>query len=141
MSAKIPDAEEIVGAYLRDHPEVEELGARVAGKTPSSQTAPWVRLFLLDAPTRSGTVDHLIEFFLQLDCYAGQEAQTAHRAQAEASLLARTVRAALKDMPEAALDAVVTGVEVNGFRRDPDSDGFEPARERFIVTALVWMHG
>jgi hypothetical protein len=36
----IPDGEQVVGDYLREHPSVVALGARVAGRTPSTMTQP-----------------------------------------------------------------------------------------------------
>lgn len=136
----IPDGEQIVIVYLDDHPDISALGARVAGKTPSSQAAPWVRLTQIDA-TRIGPIDYLTEFYFQLDCYAGAQAQQEHRAQAEASLLARTVRGALAVMHQTTHDgAVVSGIpDVSSGPRLPDGEGFEPARERVILTATIHM--
>lgn len=131
----IPDGEKVAGKYLREHDSIEALSARVVGKTPESTATPWIRLTELDAPSvgrhRS---DRLIEFYFQLDCYAGKDG-----GQPEAKLLMRTARAVLGEMPAATHDGVrVTGVDIRGSRRLPDGD-FEPARERVILTALVWM--
>jgi hypothetical protein len=131
----IPDAEKIVGRYLREHPDLVALGARVVSKTPDNVATGWVRVSQLDDPAVGGRrSDHLIEFMLQLDCYAG-----ATGGQPEASLLNRTVRQALTDMPGEHYRAVVTGVQHLSAPRLPDSD-FEPARERYARTVLVWMH-
>lgn len=132
----IPDAEQILGAYLRD-----ELDCNVAGRTPNSTANKWVKLVQLDATDAPGSgAEHLIDFMLQLDCYAGQEAMDDHTGQAEAWLLARTTRALLKAMIAQAFgDVVVTQVTFSGMARIPDKD-FEPARERVILTASVWMH-
>lgn len=137
----IPFAEEIVSTYLRQHENVEALDARVAGQTPPNQSRPWVRVTLLDAANVSSTAqaEHLVDFMLQLDCYAGKVATEAHEGQAEASLLARTVRAALVEMPGADLDAIVTSVTFSGMARIPDPS-FEPARERVVLTASVVAH-
>jgi hypothetical protein len=137
-----PDAEAVVGAYLREHPDLVALGARVAGRTPSKMTQPWVRLTQLNAPKTAGsTPERLIHYLLQLDAYAGDVAMSAHSGQAEASLLARTVRAALVAMPaETFDDVVVTDAVVHSMPRIPDPDAGEPARERFILTATVRMH-
>lgn len=137
----IPDAEALVGGWLREHPNVTMMGARVAGRTPSSMTSPWVRVTQLaadDSPT-SG-IDYLIDYALQLDCYAGGVAQAAFTGQAEASLLARRVRAILKGMEGAQADGVVvTRVAFPGHARLPDTT-YEPARERYVLTVDVMLH-
>lgn len=134
----IPDGEAVVSTYLRAHPDVEALGARVAGRTPSSISRPWVRLTQLDA-TNDPTVrpEHIINFMFQLDCYAGSDHDTA---QAEASLLGRTVRDVLDRMPEEYQGPeTISKVRFVSMPRTPDV-GLEPARERVILTATVWMH-
>lgn len=138
----IPDAEAIVGTYLREHPAVVALGARVAGRTPSAMSAPWVRLTQLNAPkSPDSTPEHLIHFLFQLDAYAGDTAMRAHDGQAEASLLGRTVRAALVDMPEQTFDdVVVADAQIVSMARIPDPSAGEPARERVVITATVRMH-
>lgn len=131
-----PDGEKLVSDFLRDHPDLAELGARVVSKTPPDRATPWVRVTQLDAgqATRDPS-DHLVEFFLQLDCYAG-----ADGGKPQASLLTRTARAALQTIAQAShADAVVTGCRISGAARVPDTD-FEPARERFVLTATVWAH-
>lgn len=131
----IPDAEKIVGAYLRAHPEIVALGASVVPDTPEDRSDPWVRLAQLDVADQSDRLEYLVSFMLQLDCYAGD----ANR-QGEASTLVRTVRAALHTMPQATLaDVVVTGVRFGSSPRLPDA-AFEPARERYALTAFVSMH-
>jgi hypothetical protein len=135
-----PDAELIVGTFLRDHPAIEALNARVAGSVPSNTSRPWVRIHQLDDPAVDETSDHLIEYMLQLDCYAGSAAMDAHSGQAEASALSRTVRAVLKEMQGQTIDgAVVSGIRFVSNPRIPD-EAFEPARERFARTVIVWMH-
>lgn len=131
-----PDAEKIISGYLRTAPAMTALSARVVGKTPATTTDPWVRVTQLDDRAVGGhRSDHFHEFYLQFDCYAGHDG-----GQPEASTLARTVRALLVDAPAASLDAVVNGVDIRSQARIPDSDVDEPARERFVITALVWMH-
>jgi hypothetical protein len=139
--ALLPDAEQVVGTYLREHPDLVALGANVAGRTPSSMARPWVRLTQLDAPKTVGSrPEHLIHFLLQLDAYAGDVAMRDHSGQAEASLLARTVRAALVAMPDETFDTVVvTDATVVSMPRIPDTTS-EPARERYVITAIVRMH-
>lgn len=132
----IPYVEKIASDYLRDHPDVEALGARVVGKTPSSTSEPWVRVTQLDAANEpTSRPEHLIDYLIQFDCYAGSDG-----GQPEANLLTRTVRAALHDMPDADHDdAVVTDVRFTSMARIPDVE-FEPARERFVLDATVYMH-
>lgn len=131
----IPSAEQVVGDYLREHAGVAALGARIVGTTPRDTDQPWVRITLLGDPSVDDPADHLVAGYLQLDCYAGRDG-----GQAEADMLRRTVRAALGDIATAShVDAVVTGATVGGTLRLPDQD-FEPARERYVVSATVWLH-
>lgn len=136
--ALIPDAPGIIGALLRQHPEVMALDARVAGKLPASFTKPWVKVTQLDATNvTGGQPEHLINFYLQFDCYAGS---TADNAQAEASRLGRTIRAVLHNLTEQDIpEVVVTQVAFTGDARIPD-EAFEPARERVVLDAEVRMH-
>lgn len=133
----IPDPERVLTAYLTAPLAV--LGASVVDQTPDRTDDPWVRLTLLDAPAR--LPDHLISAYVQLDVYAGHDSgEDAHE---DASLIARTIRDLLASdtIARAAHDgAVVTGSRVDGYQRLPDT-AFEPARERYILTATVWMHG
>jgi hypothetical protein len=135
----IPDAEALVGDWLREHPAVVALDANVAGRTPTSMSKPWVRVTQLDARAVGG-LEHLIRFPLQLDCYAGREAMDAGVGQAEAKYLARTVRSILTGLAGATIDGVtVTHVRVLGDMRAPDTT-LEPARERVVLTVEVSMH-
>lgn len=131
----IPAGAQIVGDYLRSHGAVAAITGEVVSKTPDTTSQPWVRIHQLDAANaRNLPVDHLITFFLQLDCYAGADNDID-----EAELLARTVRAALDDMPNFSHAAVVSSVKFTGMPRLPDED-FEPARERYVLDAMVVMH-
>ena len=132
----IPDLEKVAGKYLREHATIVELSARVVGKAPpDTDSTPWVRVTQLDAQREpSSRVDHLISYLLQLDCYA-----TEAGGQPQASLLGRTVRAALMDMPGARDDATVTATRILGHLRSPDPD-LEPARERVILTVEIHAH-
>lgn len=134
----LPDAPAIVGSRLRSHPDVMALDARVAGKLPSSFKKPWVKITQLDATNvTGGDPEHLINFYLQLDCYAGG---TDENAQEQASVLGRTTRAVLHDLTEQEIDGVVvTQVIFTGDARIPD-EAFEPARERVVLDAEVRMH-
>lgn len=131
----IADLEKIAADYLRDHPAVHALTTRVVSKTPETTATSWVRTTTLDARDEArSNLDHLITFLLQLDCYAG-----ATGGKPEASHLARTVRSALKGMPGSHDGAVVSRVAFTGHIRIPDT-AIEPARERFILTALITAH-
>lgn len=131
-----PDVEKIISGYLREAPEVQALNARIVGKTPSATAEPWVRVTQLDDRSVGGhRSEHLHEFYVQFDCYAG-----ADGGQPEASLLARTVRGLLVGAPSADLDVTVTGVDIRSHARIPDVGVDEPARERFVITALAWIH-
>lgn len=133
----IPYGLKITADFLRAHDAVTAICDRVVTKTPSSTSEPWVRVARLDARNEAGSaVEHLIDFLLQFDCYAGSEGGLP-----EAELLGRTVRAALHDdlpgTPD--LGAVVTNVRIVGDTDLPDTT-FEPARDRVAITALIWMH-
>lgn len=134
----IPDGEKIVSDYLRDDERVSEIvDRRIVGKTPEDTDAPWVRLTQIDAPS-TGSPHHLIEFYFQLDCYAGKEG-----GQPEAKALGAAVfdaLAALDGANHQADDAVVTACRPNLGLRRPDDDVGTPARERVISTAFVTMH-
>lgn len=138
----IPDVELLVGGWLRAHPDIDALDARVAGRTPATQTKPWIRVTQIDAgDSTTSSVEYFLEYLLQLDCYAGEDAMTAHAGQSEASALVRAARAVLKDREGRAGDGVVvTQVLFQGMSRIPDIS-FEPARERFILTVLIRAHG
>lgn len=134
-----PSGQKIVSDYLREHPKLVELDARVVTKTPDEgkRDLPWVRITQLDAPDRTPPVDHLTEYYFQLDCYAGAEG-----GMPEADLLTRSVRAALAELNGANYSdqgAVITGTRTNAGRGGRDDD-LKPAREFFLSTALVWMH-
>jgi len=79
--------------------------------------------------------EHLIDNLLQLECYAG----SGPNGQEEARELATEIRAALAAMSGTFDGAVVTGVRFAGMARVPDQ-GLEPARQRYILTAHVYMH-
>lgn len=138
----IPDAEKLVGDYLRQHPDVQALDTRILGQTPSDDSTSWVRLTQINAPFADrGVPGRLVEWYGQFDCYAGRAGIDGSQ-QKEAALLARTIHGALAELQgqNYTTDAgVVSGANPNLGLRHPDPD-FEPARERFICTATIWMH-
>lgn len=135
----IPDAERIVSDYLRSHAAVAALDTRVVSKTPGDDAGgtaqSWVRVTQLDAQNSpQSRPEHLIDYLLQIDSYAGKDG-----GKPEASLLNRTVRAALDDMPGVHDGVVVTSVKFTNNARLPDSDFKEP-RERYVLTTSIHMH-
>lgn len=145
MLTLIPDFEKAVSGVLRTHSAITALGARVVASPPDdgNRDTPWVRVTRLDAsPSSTDVADHLISALMQFDCYAGAGDSSEGGGQPEANLLGRTVRAVLGDIASHSVDDVVfTGARITGDARIPDSSpGFEPARERVIITALVWGH-
>lgn len=140
MIAILPDIEALVGGWLRDHPDLQSLNVRVAGATPSSMTNPWIRVTMLAAPDAgSSQTEHLIDFTLQLDCYAGSTAMQAFAGQARASLVARRARAILKGREGGQADGVVVTRVRTGGARLPDTT-FEPAMERYVLTVDLMAH-
>lgn len=132
----IPDIEAPLTSYLKAQQSIIDLEARVLEKTPSNIERPWVRIVQLDAKAVGGSrSDHLIDWMVQFDCYAGKDG--GHR---EASALTRAVRAELVALHEREAEGVVvTGVEILSCPRIEDTD-FEPARQRFSLTATIWGH-
>lgn len=133
----IVDAPAIVRAHLVVEPAVTDIvGQRIVDQTPASVRDSWVSITMIAAPD-DPTVpfDYLVPFTFQIDCYAGED-----ETQVEANLLARTVRASLKEMPYAShTDAVVSQVRTVGMAHIPDVD-FEPARDRYVLTTIVVAH-
>ena len=130
------DIERLVARYLRDHPDIEDLGTRVRATTPAKDTGgtdlPWVRVRMLDW-RRVTRANWLKNYMVQLDVYAGVTG-----GQPEANLHALAVDALLEAMPGEHADGVVTKVTTSGTHL-PDGD-FEPARERVVITAEIVAH-
>ncbi len=136
----ILDAEQLVGGWLREHDDILALDARVAGRTPDALTRPWVRVTQLAAPDEGHGLEHLVDYIVQCDCYAGSDAMSDFRGQATASDLARTARAVLKALERTTTDgAVITRVRFSTHLRAPDT-AMEPATERVVLTAELKMH-
>jgi hypothetical protein len=138
------DSEGIIGHYLRTHPDVKALKARVLGQTPgkTDTTEPWVQVTLLDPQNVTGNsrVEQLVSYYLQLDCYAGGGEKV--NTSAAAFELADAVRSALLDAIGQVIgadgEAVVTDVRPVSMPRIPDAD-FEPARQRYMLDIEVFM--
>lgn len=131
----IPDIEALTRTYLDARPEISGMSARVTGETPRSTAQPWVRITQLDPKAVTPNAEErLVNFMVQLDCYAGEGGQ------AEASLLTRRVRQALTEMRLTTHSgAVVSDVQFGSCPRLPDTD-FEPTRQRYVLTAMIYAH-
>lgn len=140
-TATIIDIEKLLGPYLRSHADIAALTSRVVVQTPENKDTPWIKMTLLDAANEFGmTPDYLITYMMQFDCYAGRSG-----GQPEANTLGYTARAALnaaagQRLSSTAGTAVVTRVRFSNMARVPDPDGFEPARDRVILDALITAH-
>jgi methionine synthase I (cobalamin-dependent) len=122
----IPDIEKVCADYLRAHADVVALNTRIRVTTPPDKSTSWVLITKIDAP-QVNHPDHLVQFMVQFDCYAG-----ATGGVPEVNTLERTVRAVLGTLPNA-------GVQILGGPRQVDT-GMEPARDRVILTAYIWAH-
>lgn len=135
-SALIPDGLAVVVERLNASSAVLAITERIATSPPRGYDEPWVRVTQIDASNSpQSQFEHLIEFILQIDCYAGKTGGSV-----EASLLARTVRAEVIAMPHATYDdVVVSNARVLSMPSIPDR-AIEPARERYALTASIHMH-
>lgn len=133
--------EALVGEWLREHPDVQTLGAHVGGRTPDNAMRPWVRVTLLAATDHPRVHrEYLLEYTLQIECYAGKTATDDHAGQAEAWALRTAARQILHSVEGQALDGVVvTQVRFSGDARLPDTT-MEPARERYVLTVAIRAH-
>lgn len=132
----IPNGEKVVADFLREHSAISALCTRVVSKAPEDRDTAWIKYTQFNATKEpKSRPERLVSFLLQLDCYAGKTG-----GQPEASLLARTVRAALvDDMQDSTLDDAVIGrVVIVSMPRIPDT-AMDPARERFVITVNVAM--
>lgn len=133
----IPYMQRIVSDYLRSHPTVSAVTNRIVSEVPDKTETPWVMVRQLDALNASQiSVEHLINFLFQFDCYVGEEEGTP-----QAFSLGHKVRDALKEMQGTTQGgAVITGVEITGDRPLPDTD-LKPARWRKVIDVTIWAHG
>jgi hypothetical protein len=141
--ATIPDIEAILGNYLRTHPDIVALGARVGAEVPSSSVNPWVRITQLDAADYTdASLEYFIEYLVQVDSFAGKTATDAKRGQEEAHDVSKAVRAAMKHLEQLDLGPATPVVSCVRFRqhaRLPDTS-FEPPRQRYMLEAFIYAH-
>lgn len=137
----LPDIETLAAGWLRYHPDLLALDARVATKTPANMTRPWVRVAQLDAvDDPRSSLEHLIATTLQVDCYAGRDAMAAHDGPMTAWRVKAATRAILKSVQRTTIDGVVvTKVRFIGDRNVPD-ETFEPAMDRYVLTVEITAH-
>ena len=128
-----PDIEQIVGDYLRSHPDVRAVVGRVVSRPPADTRTPWVK-YSQPVPSwgLSGPAHYLRGYLIQCDCYAGVD-----NSRETAALIGRTVSAALAAMAGTYGTAVVSGVPSVGDAHVPDPDFGDPPRERYIVSATI----
>ena len=129
------NAEKLIAIALRADPALSD--ARFVATTPSRTDTPWVRITQLDATDdATSSVERWIEYYLQLDIYAGADGGVP-----EANNLNRLCRLSLKALQGTTLgtDAVVSEVRFTSNPRIPDSDVDEPARERFVLDTTIPM--
>lgn len=137
MTPRIPDTKALAVAYLLADPDIQEVvGDRVGTRTPANTDNPWIRLHQIgDA---SGFPLHLISVHLQFDCYGGAD---RNKAEAESSLVARTLREVLDRMPQSAHEgAVVTAVRFGSMPGDVPDPAFDPPRKRIPLDAFITLH-
>jgi hypothetical protein len=131
----IPDGKRIVADYLREDARVASFTSSVRTTSPSDTSHAWVKITQISAlQAPEDPTDHLIEFVLQFDCYAGKMGGPP-----EAADLSYAVRDALVALRGSQNGAVVTAARILEHSDLPD-ETFEPERERMIVTSSVFMH-
>lgn len=130
------DGKKLLMDYLRSHPLVTAHTSSVRTTMPDETVNPWILVKQIDVTCRSEPVDHLNEYALQFDCYAGED-EDGKPGWPEANDLGYAVRDALKPLHGNQGGAVVTCVYVRGPREmiDPDL-----RRARTIVEADAYIH-
>jgi hypothetical protein len=134
----------VVSDFLRSNLD----GIRVVSDPPPEdrRTEAWVEVVQLNvASNTSDPADRVKEYLMQFNCYAGAEG-----GKPEAERLSRTVYALLRtDFPGEVYDAPTDeddDVAVSYVSRGtgpmsmPDSDGFEPSRDRFVLDAVIYAY-
>jgi hypothetical protein len=130
----LPDAEAVLGRYLRGHEAVNALvGQRVSSALPDRPTWPYVRLVRIGG--RPVVARHLDAANVQVEAWA----DTGGNGRALAWLVAATVHAVLHEAPEVAhVGAVITGVsDTLGFSWAPDDLTNRP---RWLFAVTVYLH-
>lgn len=134
----------VVSDFLRGRLD----GVRVVSDPPAEdrRSDAWVQVTQVNVSGNSNDrADKVKEYLMSFSCYAGIDG-----GKPEAERLARTVWALLRaEMPGDVYDAPTDeddDVAVSYVSRGsgplslPDSDGFEPARDRFIVDAVIYAY-
>lgn len=131
----LPDAEQLVSAYLRANADITAVVAqRVYTEIPNDPTFPLVRLTRVGGVPVTQRPLHLDVATIQFDCYGGPK-KTAQN-------IAQTIRAVLSapafiggHAPLGVVSAVNWGV----FAYVPD-DTYTPAKPRYVVDADIYLH-
>ena len=135
----IPNIENILTNYLRNHASITALNARVVQKPPAKKDTPWIEVQKLDDPdVGAAQVEYLINFMVQFDCYASANrvSDGLGGGPPEATTLALTTRAVLKALQDTTEGgARFTAVRFLGGLRIADE-----ALDREIVTATFHCH-
>jgi len=139
----MPYMQKVVSDYLRANLG----GVRVVSDPPGegNRDTPWVQVIQLPAEGNdTDPADRLVEFYFQFSCYAGKDG-----GKPEAERLARAVvdklRVGFAGTHDAPTDddlpvAVSCARRYNGPFSLPDTDAFEPARDRYIVEHVLYAH-
>jgi hypothetical protein len=134
----LADAEALVSAFLRAHPDVVALGGHVGGRLPP--VPPWPCLILHRVGGVAGWPSHLDRARIQFESWADDRDQAHHGVA--------VLRAVLQQLPgvrtytslDAPAVATVTAVvEDGGPLWSPDRI-VTPARPRYLFTAVVFTH-
>lgn len=132
-----PDIEVIVKDFLRGQAAVQALNTRFVSEHPKEGDRDQSWVLVADLADPGDNIDHLIEFMVQLDFYAGKDDGTP-----QLKTLVRIVRSALRGINTAthASGVVVTGYEWHGGPRGWDPE-MKPPRRRWPCTVTFWAHG
>lgn len=133
----IPDALALTIGYLSKHPAVVAFHADIRTELNGDFSRPTVKVTQLDAEDRAEHLEYLTAFLIQLDCYS---ATLGPAGTGQASLLNRTVRAAMFEMPGIHGDTVVKAVRFGVNPQIPDP-AWDPPRQRWTLEAWVYTHG
>lgn len=126
----LPDPIPAIRSYLLSRPEVTAVTDRVSTVVSDNPTFPLVRVQVVTVATQ--VERRLDRVHVQLDCYGTSDQ--------EASLLARTCRAALIDSANFQTAGVVLG-GADGTATFPQPDeGYTPPAWRWLCTGNLYMH-